>query len=181
MLIVASSRITVFQQDRGWKYCIADINDRQTPHFSDPYGGQQMAMDEALAHFRGEPARHATVNEDRAEARKEKWESLIQERETLLQELDALISTNPSLKISALHKPLAKIESHLKQIDWQVTQHRNDGVAEKNDRTNRTTSRETARVARPGCGNDLRHRGDKETPQSTNFSQRVTGRINKDG
>ena len=131
VLVVASSRITVFQQDRGWKYCIADINDRQPPHFSDPYASQKIAMVEALAHFRGEPTRHASINANRAEARKEKWESLIQERETLIQDLDALISTSPNLKLSALRKPLAKIDSHLKQIDWQVTQYRSDGVAEE--------------------------------------------------
>lgn len=131
VLVVGSSRITVFQQDRGWKYCIADIGDQQQPHFSDPYASQQIAMDEALAHFRGEPARHASIYSDRAKARKEKWESLIQERETLTLDLSALISANPDLKITALRRPLAKIESHLKQIDWQVAQYRIDGVAEK--------------------------------------------------
>jgi len=131
VLEVESSRITVFQQDRGWKYCIADTDDRQQPHFSDPYESQQIAKDEALAHFRGEPARHASIYADRAEARKEKWEALIQERETLIQDLSTLISANPDLKITALRKPLTKIESHLKQIDWQVAQYRSDGVAEK--------------------------------------------------
>ncbi len=93
VLVIASSRITVFQQDRGWKYCIADINDQQTPHFSDPYDSQKTAMDEALAHIRGETPRHASITANHTEARKEKWESLIQERERLVQDLDVLIST----------------------------------------------------------------------------------------
>lgn len=84
VLVVGSTRITVFQQDRGWKYCVADINDRQPSHFSDPYASQEIAMDEALAYFRGEPTRHTSINANGAEAQKEKWESLIQERETLI-------------------------------------------------------------------------------------------------
>lgn len=129
--IAGSSRITVFQQDRGWKYCIADINDRKPPLFSDPYDSQETAMHEALAHFRGEPPRHSSINANRTEARKEKWEALILERERLVQDLDVLISAGSNLKLTALRKHLAKIDSHLKQIDWQVAQYRSDGVAQE--------------------------------------------------
>lgn len=110
VLVVASSRITVFQQDRGWKYCIADINDRKPPLFSEPYDSQEIAMDEALAHFRGEPPRHASINADRTEVRKEKWEALILDREKLVQDLNDLISSGSNLKLTALRKPLAKID-----------------------------------------------------------------------
>lgn len=131
VLVVASSRITVFQQDRSWKYCISDINDRKPPLFSEPYDSQETAMDEALAHFRGELPRHASINANRSETRKEKWEVLILEREKLVQDLDVLISAGSNLKLTALRKPLAKIDSHLKQIDWQAAQYRSDGVAQE--------------------------------------------------
>jgi len=76
VLITGSSRITVFQQDRGWKYFIADINDRKPPLFSDPYNSQEAAMDEALAYLRGAPPRHASISDNRTEARKKSGKHL---------------------------------------------------------------------------------------------------------
>lgn len=43
-------RITVFQQDRGWKYLIAPEDDSAAPFYSERFKTQQEAMAEAVAH-----------------------------------------------------------------------------------------------------------------------------------
>lgn len=129
MLIEGSTRITVFQQDRGWKYCIADINDREEPYFSETYADEQAAREEALAHFRGEPQCHTPLSASFAENPRQRWEKHIRERSQLIEELQRYLADNPDLGISALRKPEAKITSHLKQLDWQITEYQLAGVS----------------------------------------------------
>lgn len=128
-LIEGSTRITVFQRDRGWKYCIADVNDREDPHFSDAYATEREAREEALAHFRGEPSRHQSLFASFAEDRRQRWEAQIHERSLVIEELQRFLSENANLGITALRKPEAKIASHLKQLDWQIAEYRSAGVS----------------------------------------------------
>lgn len=129
MLIEGSTRITVFQQDRGWKYCIADADDREEPYFSEAYANEEEAQEEALAHFRGEPTRHQPLSLSFAEDRRQRWETLIGERSKLIEELQRYLAENPDLGITALRKPEAKIASHLKQLDWQIAEYQRAGVS----------------------------------------------------
>lgn len=130
-LVEGSTRITVFQQDRGWKYCIADIDDRDAPHFSDAYATEREALEEALAHFRGEPSRHRSLSASIVEDRRRRWETQIQKRWLMIQELQGFLAENNDLGITALRKPQTTIESHLKQLDWQIAEYRNADVSAK--------------------------------------------------
>ncbi len=58
MIIINSVRITVFQNNSGWKYCIAKIHSHKEPYFSELYASEQAARDEALAKFHDQPSRH---------------------------------------------------------------------------------------------------------------------------
>lgn len=128
-LVEGSMRITVFQQDRGWKYCIADVGDREDPHFSDAYATEREAQEEALAHFRGEPSRHQSLSASATEDRRQRWEAHIQERSLTIEEVQRFLAENKDLGITALRKPEAKIASYLKQLDWQIAEYRNAGVS----------------------------------------------------
>ena len=128
-MIVESTRITIFQQDRGWKYCIGDVDDRDDPYFSDEYATERDAQEEALAHVRGEPSRHQSLSESSAENTRQRWEVQIEERSKLIKELRQFLTENPDSGITALRKPEAKIVSHLKQLDWQIAKYRSSGVA----------------------------------------------------
>lgn len=129
MLIEGSTRITVFQKDRGWKYCIADVDDGEEPYFSEAYANQQEAQEEALAHIRGDPSRHQPLSASFAEDRRERWETHIRERTPLIEELQRYLAENSDLGITALRKPEAKITSHLKQLDWQIAEYQRAGVS----------------------------------------------------
>lgn len=129
MLIEGSTRITVFQQDRGWKYCIADVDDQEDPYFSEAYANEEEAQEEALAHFQGEQTRHQPLSVSFAEERRQRWETLIGERSKLVEELQRYLAENSDLGITALRKPEAKIASHLKQLDWQISEYQRDGVS----------------------------------------------------
>jgi hypothetical protein len=128
-LIEGSTRITVFQQDRGWKFCIAAVNDREEPFFSEAYASEQEAREEALANLRGEPSRYQPLSVSFAEDRRQRWETHIRERSKVIEELQRYLAENADLGITALRKPEAKIASHLKQIDWQIAEYQRAGVS----------------------------------------------------
>ena len=130
MIISGSTRITVFPSDRGWKYCIADVKDREEPCFSEVYESEQAARDEALAHFHGQPSRHEPLSAQAQRRRKGKWEEVINQREDLIQEIRSFLAAGQDHNITALRKPETKIASHLKQLDWQITEYHLDGVSE---------------------------------------------------
>lgn len=116
--IEGSTRVTTFQQDCVWKYCIADVDDRQEPFFSEAYDSEREAREEALAHLHGEPSSHQPLSVLVAEDRRERWESRIRERAQLIEELQDFLAEKPDLGIMALRKPEAKIASHLEQLEW---------------------------------------------------------------
>ncbi|PTE07390.1 hypothetical protein [Mesorhizobium helmanticense] len=131
MIVSGTTRITVFPQDRGWKYCIAEIDDRREPIFSEVYGSERAAKDEALAHVRGGPPQHHPLSAQTDENRRKRWEAHVNDRERLIAEIKAHLSSNPDLGISALRRPEAKIASHLKQLNWQDAELHRAGVSDR--------------------------------------------------
>lgn len=123
MLVDGSTRITVFPQDRGWKFCIADVEDRTEPYFSEAYSSEQDAREEAIAYYREEPPRHRPLSASSAESRRERWEAHIRDRTKLIEEIRRYLLENPNLGITALRKPEAKVSSHIKQLEWQVAEY----------------------------------------------------------
>lgn len=128
-LLEGSTGITIFKQDRGWNYCIADVDDQNAPYFSEAFFSEQDAREKALAHFRGQPPDHQPLSASFAEERRHSWEEHIRERSRLIEELERFFAENPDLGITALRKPEAKIASHLKQLDWQAGEYRSLGVS----------------------------------------------------
>lgn len=128
-LLCGSKRITVFAQDKGWKYCIADTDDRREPYFSEAYANQAAAQYEALADLRNLPSRYEPLSADIAADKRQRWEEWIRERSKLIAELEQLLADDPDMNITGLRKPEAKIASHLKQLDWQRDEYRKVGVA----------------------------------------------------
>ena len=66
--IYKGSRVTVFESDGGWKYCIADPHDRDPPYFSDPYPSQEAAIHEAMAAMDGARSKYLTKRETREQS-----------------------------------------------------------------------------------------------------------------
>jgi len=61
----ANQRVTVFESDGGWKYCIAHLGEDDDPYFSDPYETQAAAKACALAFLDGRDAPFQTKRETR--------------------------------------------------------------------------------------------------------------------
>lgn len=65
---VGSLRLTVFEQDRGWKYCISQGSGDDNPYFSERYATEQEAKEAATAHANGQESPHKTSREAREDA-----------------------------------------------------------------------------------------------------------------
>jgi hypothetical protein len=126
-LIHKQRRITVFERERGWKFCVAKIQGDDDPYFSEAYFSEDAAKFEAVAWMDGRPSQYPTRSEDRGRARKERWEAQIVERANLYQQIvEALpLASN----VTELRKIERKVESHIRQEEWQMTQYCHDGVS----------------------------------------------------
>lgn len=69
MRITNGKRITVFERDGGWKFCIANENGDDDPYFSDAYETEHAARTEAVAWMNGSPTTYQTINDIRYERR----------------------------------------------------------------------------------------------------------------
>ncbi|NKM14168.1 hypothetical protein GFL85_24635 [Rhizobium laguerreae] len=126
-LIFDNRRITVFEQDRGWKFCIAKIKDDNDPFFSEVYDTEDAAKYEALARVSGQVSKYTTRSHDLKSARKDRWEEQIADRAKLFEDLSAALLA--ASNVTDLRKIESKVSSQLKQASWQITQYYRDGVA----------------------------------------------------
>lgn len=133
-LLAGSKRLTVFAQDGGWKYCIADIDDRKEPYFSDAYASELEAKEEALARFWGKPSRHLSITE----LRRQHWDKEIQERSSsqieehalAINEIENLISSDKTAGLTELRKIAAKIKRHQNSLSAQIKDFGRAGVSD---------------------------------------------------
>lgn len=99
------SRITVFESDGGWKYCIADPDDRTPPYFSDPYSSQEAATHEAMVFMDGGESRYQTKRESRqqkiSEGIPERVAKEIERYDKIKQSVVRVLKT-PTTKITSL-------------------------------------------------------------------------------
>ena len=130
-VLKGSSRLTVFAQDRGWKFCISDVEDRGEPYFSEAYETKRQAQEEALSYVRGDTPRHQPLSVGCAENRRHRWEAHIRARDSEIEELQKYLETNTDLRVTELRKPEAKIASLLKQIGRQTAEYERLGVSAK--------------------------------------------------
>ena len=128
MTIYRNRRVTVFPSDRGWKFCIAKVEDDEDPYFSDVYRDEDAAKYEALAWMDGRPSRNSTMQEDRQVNRRKQWEEQISQRAALL----AILSKDLPLaaNLTEVRKIERKVQSHVKQGSWQISEYVRDGVSD---------------------------------------------------
>jgi len=95
--IYKGSRITIFESDGGWKYCIADPSDQTPPYFSDPYPSQTETTASCLALIDGYGDPNKTKRELRYEAedaRNARWaEDAAAIYDKCKSQIDAMISS----------------------------------------------------------------------------------------
>ncbi len=145
MMLFGQTRVTVFESDGGWKYCIADIEEDDDPHFSDPYESQAIARAEALAHINGEPSRNRSLSEGGRERRRDRWEAEALEKRRAVQEIREALA-EPDLNVTALRKIEAKVASRLRQLSWQKSQFLVERVSDAAIREAETAERELAGI-----------------------------------
>jgi hypothetical protein len=67
--IYRNRRLTVFEQDGGWKFCDAQEGRDGEPYFSGVYDSVEAAKYEAIARVRGQPSRYKTRSQKARERR----------------------------------------------------------------------------------------------------------------
>jgi hypothetical protein len=128
-IIHKNRRITVFASDRGWKFCVAKIENDNNPFFSEVYRTDEAAKYEALAHVDRRPSKHATLSQDNRDARRLKWEALIVDKEKLFSELSgSLVSTT---SVTELRKIERKVDTQIRQDPRLITDYYRDGISDQ--------------------------------------------------
>ncbi|NNH67991.1 hypothetical protein [Rhizobium laguerreae] len=125
--IYRNRRITVFEQDRGWKFCVAKIEGDDNPYFSEVYETADAAKYEAFAYFGGQPSTYQTRSEISRKSRADVSVGYIAETERLYRDLTAKL-VDPELTVTELRKIERKVEGQVKRASWQLTQYYRDGV-----------------------------------------------------
>ncbi|MDX0408369.1 hypothetical protein GOL82_27200 [Sinorhizobium medicae] len=117
--IYKGRRITVFEADGGWKYCIAYPEDRREPYFSEAYETSDIAQSEAIRHMERLPSLHRSLPEQRRELRRQKED---EERSAFLSSEPHVIASLSSAAESAtdlseLRRVERKTETRRRYID----------------------------------------------------------------
>ncbi|MDW9680655.1 hypothetical protein GOA87_17015 [Sinorhizobium meliloti] len=117
--IYKGKRITVFEADNGWKYCIAHPDDRREPYFSESYWTPDIAQSEAIRHMERLPSLHRSLPEQRRELRRQKED---EERSAFLSGEPHVIASLSSAaayatNLSELRKVERKVETRRRSID----------------------------------------------------------------
>jgi hypothetical protein len=116
-------RVTVFPRDGGWKFCIAELEDDDDPHFSEVYESQVAAETEAMAMMIGDPATYRPIRQIQAELREvrdnQRYSELVLECTTSINEMSMTISnllesSSPVItKLRPIERKIAKYEKDL--------------------------------------------------------------------
>lgn len=130
MRLYHGKRLTVFERDGGWKFCIADADEDDDPYFSDPYETEDAAKYEVMALLDGRPSEHKTMREAYAESRDAQMVERLAECSTSVTNLFGLISETinaPDVNITKLRpleqklitvqKTLSRLDEHFRMRD----------------------------------------------------------------
>lgn len=117
--IYKGKRITVFEADGGWKYCIADPEDRREPYFSEPYETSDIGKSEAIRHIERLPSMYRSLPEQRREIRRQKED---EDRATFLSTEPQIIaslasSAEAAPNLTELRKVERKADTRKRYID----------------------------------------------------------------
>jgi hypothetical protein len=137
-------RLTVFESDGGWKYCIADHNDRREPEFSEPYETKDIAMEEGQRRIDGRNPRNQSLPEARRALRRQREKE--QQYTFLNDEPQILLSlrsdAESAANVTELRKVERKLETRKKYIDRVIDAL--DGVGTDQDLQRAKTIQEAA-------------------------------------
>lgn len=112
-------RLTVFESDGGWKYCVAHVDDRREPEFSEPYETKDIAKEEGQRRIDGRPPRTSSLPEARRALRRQREKE--QRHNFLNDEPQILVSlrlnAESAINLTELRKVERKLETRKKYID----------------------------------------------------------------
>lgn len=112
--IYRNRRLTVFEQDGGWKFCDAKVEDDDEPYFSGAYDSVEAAKYEAVAWVGGLPSRHKSRSQRAGERRLREALSGIEGKAALAAEIRQALATGPKLtELRRLDKKVANARRQL--------------------------------------------------------------------
>jgi hypothetical protein len=119
-LLINGSRVTVFESDGGWKFCIATPTDGDDdPYFSDPYAHAEHAKHEALALIGQRSSKYPTLRSARMAHREWSQAQWLADQEdierSLREELTAAMA-NPAINITKLRPIEARITTRARYV-----------------------------------------------------------------
>lgn len=118
-LAINGLRVTVFERDGGWKFCVAISEEDEDPYFSDRYASEQEAKDCALAYISGRPAPHRSKKEHNEAVQIASYSTALQRsKDIYIESYDKLKLIHDSKKflltaLRPIKKRLDRSERHL--------------------------------------------------------------------
>lgn len=97
-ILVGGSRVTIFPQDGGWKFCIADPADRDPPFFSGWYRSPDEAKLDAIATINGQATSRDKARAAREKAARESAPETLAGAEAKLEQMAKAVRTFKRLK-----------------------------------------------------------------------------------
>jgi conjugal transfer/entry exclusion protein len=85
-------RITVFDADHGFKFCIADPVDGDDPYYSERYDSLEAAKYEAMAYMDGGPSTHQTTKAKREDQSLAVSRDIVSDKRRMLAEISSSLS-----------------------------------------------------------------------------------------
>lgn len=91
-IVYRGTRVTIFESDGGWKFCLADdAKEDDDPHFSEAYETQDAAMYEAFALMDFEETMYRPLREIRRDARRARetdfWKDAVSTASSMAEQL----------------------------------------------------------------------------------------------
>lgn len=124
--IISGHRVTVFQSDGGWKYCIADPADGEAPYYSEVFETEDTARQEAVAHANGDPS--ALGNDDAM------WISFLKDRGAALDMMRAKVPpalADKALSLDGATRLYQVLEEHAQAMELAIEVMHDRGVDDR--------------------------------------------------
>jgi hypothetical protein len=119
-LLMKGSRITVFESDGGWKFCVATPADGDDyPYFSEPYAQAEHAKHEGLALIGQHASKYPTLRYARLAHRewsKAQWLSEQEQIERSLREELVAAMAHPAVNVTKLRPIEARITTRARYV-----------------------------------------------------------------
>lgn len=126
--VIGDRRLTVFEQDSGYKFCVARADrDDRNPYFSESYATEEAARFEAAAFVLGQPSRHKSLTEGRRDDRRQKADARLGEIEARIAKLGA--DAQSARNLTELRKVEKSAASTAKALTIALSRSTHDGLS----------------------------------------------------